>query len=179
MSHLLSHHSSLPPSSIQTSTMMIYLLVTWAAFWIKMYPIHRGMPHILRAKWCCVCQLETQFHASWNMKIRGTEGMEAMKEKCSVHKVVACTHPNCMFHAHFVWPTDSDRFIFQNPMFNGMTCFKIAHSTATEDLWQSNLQLKYKDTGSKKHAWLAHKKKAYSVSTCHPLYTQLRLKYGW
>ena len=61
--------------------------------------------------------------------------------------------------------------------FEGVTCFEIAHHKSTVGLWVSNPKFKYMQHGSR-DTWKKDKKRAYSVSTSHPIYIQLRKKYG-
>ena len=63
------------------------------------------------------------------------------------------------------------------PQFEGMTCFEIAHHKSTVGLWVSNPKFKYKQRGTH-DTQKKDKKHAYSVSTSHPIYIQLRKKYG-
>ena len=89
--------------------------------------------------------------------------------------IVGCRHPNCSLHAHAV-NMSSDWFIFQILMFDGMTCFEIAHHPKTSNLWVSNPKFKIKPEGIDTRQ--CNEKKAYSVCMSHLLYVQLRREYG-
>ena len=94
----------------------------------------------------------------------------------SVCDIVACTNNSCHQHFHCV-KDHSSNYIFQMPQFEGMTCFEIAHHKSTVGLWVSHPKFKYKQSGTR-DTRKKDEKRAYSVSTFHPIYIQLWKKYG-
>ena len=78
----------------------------------------------------CVCQLEKQFCLALNQNEKDAlmEDKDAVSDMVNLlkHKdyysrnhTVCCNYKNCSLHAHSV-KLNSDRFIFQIPVFGGM-----------------------------------------------------------
>ena len=121
---------------------------------------------------CCVCNLEKQFRMAANRRGLG----EKMKTSYSMANIVGCAKDGCSLHAHSVPVCTEGQFIFNRPEFYQMTCFQIAHHESTKGLWLSNPKFRYKPEG--RDTRKSDEKKAFAVLTSHPLYIQLRSKYG-
>ena len=132
-----------------------------------------------KRRYCCVCKLEENWRKEAGLRDERKKNSRIQDHMAICRKCGLTAHNLCMDH---------DRLILQDEVFQGMSCFAIAHSKECAGLWSVSkksgaLKRKFKAKTSASGEEVPAKVvdanvPLYSVNTSHIVYQNLAFEYG-